>query len=362
VKKNAFITPDFFFVAPELVGLPLATPTRRAMAMAVDGILVAILVQSGGVFLGLAGAFILLFASRRNVKGGFIRKGVRLALRAFAAILLFLVVLKAWNVGEEKINEVEQPRSEAESEFDPNGNLTLNFPPGEALAVAAAVAGLATADEPQQVRSYSEKILSASKRAGATPSQLHAARPELIRLLDDEASDENVAALDSVLNAVAGVAPSQLSAEDSLRVEVTELSQRISNLNSDNKKLKADLEEAREKRGLRTYIGGVFDDLGLGFGWAAVYFTGFLAMLGGQTPGKRLAGVRVIRLDGKPLGWWISFERFGGYAASFSVGLLGFIQILWDRNRQGLHDKACETVVVRNITPSVFDAAHKPRS
>jgi uncharacterized RDD family membrane protein YckC len=57
-------------------------------------------------------------------------------------------------------------------------------------------------------------------------------------------------------------------------------------------------------------------------------------------------GIRVIRLDGKPLGWWISFERFGGYAASFSVGLLGFLQILWDRNRQGLHDKACETVVV----------------
>ena len=31
---------------------------------------------------------------------------------------------------------------------------------------------------------------------------------------------------------------------------------------------------------------------------------------------------------------------------ALSVGLLGFVQILWDRNRQGLHDKACETVVV----------------
>ena len=208
VKKNAFITPDFFSVAPELVGLPLATPARRAMAMAVDGILVGILVQSGGVFLGLAGAFILLFASRRNVKGGFIKKGVRLALRAFAAVLLFLVVLKAWNVGEEKIHEVEQPRreatSESESSPDPDGNLSLNFPPGEALGVAAAVAGLATADEPEAVRAYSEKILSASKRAGATPSQLRAARPEMIKLLDDEADDENIAALDSVINAVAG--------------------------------------------------------------------------------------------------------------------------------------------------------------
>ena len=73
----------------------------------------------------------------------------------------------------------------------------------------------------------------------------------------------------------------------------------------------------------------------------------FEIFMNGQTPGKRLAGLRVIRLDGKPLGWWIAFERFGGYAASFSVGLLGFAQILWDRNRQGLHDKACETVVIR---------------
>jgi uncharacterized RDD family membrane protein YckC len=147
-----------------------------------------------------------------------------------------------------------------------------------------------------------------------------------------------------------------------MRMQITELGQRIANLNSSNDDLKEELKQAREKRGVRTYIGGIFDDLGLGFGWAAVYFTGFLAMLGGQTPGKRLAGVRVIRLDGKPLGWWISFERFGGYAASFSVGLLGFIQILWDRNRQGLHDNASETVVVRNLIPSAFDAAHKPRT
>ena len=44
---------------------------------------------------------------------------------------------------------------------------------------------------------------------------------------------------------------------------------------------------------------------------------------------------------------WIAFERFGGYAASATLGLLGFLQILWDRNRQGLHDKAAGTAVLR---------------
>jgi uncharacterized RDD family membrane protein YckC len=94
------------------------------------------------------------------------------------------------------------------------------------------------------------------------------------------------------------------------------------------------------------FIRGIADDLGLGFGWGALYFTSFLALWGGQTPGKRLLGLRVIRLDGKPIGWWLAFERFGGYAASLSTGTLGFLQILWDRNRQGLHDKAAETVVI----------------
>jgi uncharacterized RDD family membrane protein YckC len=67
----------------------------------------------------------------------------------------------------------------------------------------------------------------------------------------------------------------------------------------------------------------------------------------GQTPGKRLLGIRVVRLNGKPITWWASFERFGGYAAGLATGLLGFLQIFWDRNRQAIHDKIMETVVVR---------------
>ena len=53
------------------------------------------------------------------------------------------------------------------------------------------------------------------------------------------------------------------------------------------------------------------------------------------------------RLGSERIGWWAAFERFGGYSASVITGLLGFAQILWDRNRQALHDKISETVVVR---------------
>ena len=193
-------------------------------------------------------------------------------------------------------------------------------------------------------------MLNSAKLAGMTDQQLRDIRPDLVRFLGDDSTAANVAALDSVLIAVAGQAPipadTIISTEDSLNAVITDLRKDVQRLDARGDRLANELEEARESRGVRTYLAGLFDDLGLGFGWAAVYFTGFLAMMRGQTPGKRLMGIRVIRLDGKPLGWWIAFERFGGYAASFSVGLLGFFQILWDRNRQGLHDKACETVVV----------------
>ncbi|MEM7249412.1 MAG: RDD family protein, partial [Acidobacteriota bacterium] len=79
----------------------------------------------------------------------------------------------------------------------------------------------------------------------------------------------------------------------------------------------------------------------------ALYFTYFTAAFSGRTPGKWFFGMRVVQLDGQPLTWWRSFERFGGYAAGLATGLLGFAQVLWDRNRQGIQDKIAETVVLR---------------
>lgn len=361
MSKRAFITPDFFSVSPELIGQPLASPTRRALAMAVDGILVAILVQAGGVFLGLAAVFVLLRAARGSHKTGYVRASVRFALLAIAAIVLFVVAIQAWEFGEEKITET---RSDAPAAPEPEtGDLNLTFPPGEGMVVAASVTGLMRADEPDEVAENTRKLLESAKRAGATDQQLREARTELVGLMGDDADSANTAALDSVLNSVAGQAPAPPgSPEDSLRAVVADLRNDVQRLDRRGDSLATALEESRESRGLRTYIAGLFDDLGLGFGWAAVYFTAFLAMMQGQTPGKRLLGLRVIRLDGKPLGWWIAFERFGGYAASFSVGLLGFMQILWDRNRQGLHDKACETVVVRTTAQPVRSTAHPARS
>ncbi|MGW8283573.1 MAG: RDD family protein, partial [Gemmatimonadota bacterium] len=127
---------------------------------------------------------------------------------------------------------------------------------------------------------------------------------------------------------------------------------RIRSLRDDRDDLERRLMEARteleseQQKGIRSKITGLLDEFGLGLGWSGLYFTFLTGFFKGRTPGKRLLNLRVVRLDGKPLGYWASFERFGGYAASLFTGFEGFLRILWDPNRQGLEDKLAETVVV----------------
>jgi hypothetical protein len=134
--------------------------------------------------------------------------------------------------------------------------------------------------------------------------------------------------------------------------ELAEREGRIAELESANSSLNSQLAQSQEDLGAERNKGiinkaiGMLDELGLGLGWSGLYFTFCLGFWRGRTPGKRLLGIRVVRLDGRPLGYWVSFERFGGYAASLFTGLEGFARILWDRNRQALEDKLAETVVI----------------
>ena len=101
------------------------------------------------------------------------------------------------------------------------------------------------------------------------------------------------------------------------------------------------------------WIKAALADLGLGFGWAALYFSVFTAWFNGQTFGKVLFRIRVVKIDGDELSLWESFGRYGGYSAGVATGLLGFLQIYWDPNRQTIHDKISETVVIDLRKPSL---------
>lgn len=67
----------------------------------------------------------------------------------------------------------------------------------------------------------------------------------------------------------------------------------------------------------------------------------------GQTLGKKIFKIRVVKLNGKPMSFWGSIERATGYTASGSLFLYGFFQYFWDSNRQTTHDKITETIVIR---------------
>jgi uncharacterized RDD family membrane protein YckC len=95
----------------------------------------------------------------------------------------------------------------------------------------------------------------------------------------------------------------------------------------------------------------------LGIAMVAVAF-GYetvLVALTGRTVGKVATGTRVVRSDdGEAVGWWAAAQRSVVPLAFSSVPTLGFLLgglvYAWavvDPRRQGLHDKAAGTLVVR---------------
>lgn len=88
------------------------------------------------------------------------------------------------------------------------------------------------------------------------------------------------------------------------------------------------------------------------------YFTVFTAWFDGQTLGKKLFRIRVVQLDGTGLSLWDAFGRYGGYGAGFATGLLVFLQIYGDANRQAIQDKISATVVIdlHKLTPEQASA------
>jgi uncharacterized RDD family membrane protein YckC len=77
------------------------------------------------------------------------------------------------------------------------------------------------------------------------------------------------------------------------------------------------------------------------------YFTYFEGGARGQTPGKSALGIRVISFDGSgPIGYGRAFIRWIGRYVSAIVILLGYLWMLWDKEKQCWHDKFASDVVV----------------
>ena len=363
------ITPDAFSVAPGLLGIPLASPWRRLTAMLVDLVLIGLLANARAVFFALAAAAFLFWMAIRGRKDS--RSGAaRMGLGCLASAVAFIAVLVMWGpmfVPDDAVL------------FEAEG------PGGAPVPVSVGAIGdllsLVTESDTADLEAVAARLVERYRASGMDREQMLEVvdaigegdpdNTELVELLrtaiggEEEAGEAPASEAPSHaerLSAFASaVAAGDSAAIDSLRPplarivaapEIAERDRRIAALGNENAGLQQDVREARsnleaeQEKGLRRTVTNLLDEFGLGLGWSGLYFTFLTGFFRGRTPGKRLLGIRIVRLDGKPLGYWVSFERFGGYAASLFTGFEGFLRILWDPNRQGLEDKLAETVVV----------------
>lgn len=374
-----FVTEHAFRVAPDLLGRPLATPWRRLAAIAVDGIAIAFLANAPGLIFAVAVAFLLLRIAIRPAAGGVVKRSARMATRALAAVVAFGVAISLWGAladrfdGEDELDDVRT----SDVAFEAGGVELTGI---QGLVAGAQVLGVVRSENEAEATEALERLVAELNGAGVRSSEIlavltdvqdsepdrpwvRAAVDSMVVRLEAEAAEEERA--DSLLaeggDAALAAYVEAAQRGDSIRMaelrqelpvllaaeRIEALSEEAASEATRRRALEEAIEEAEEGRGILGTFRTLANDLGLTFGWSSLYFVGFTVLWRGQTPGKRLFGTRSVRLDGRPIGWWNAFERFAGYAAGVATGLLGFIQMFWDRNRQGIQDKIAGTVVVR---------------
>jgi uncharacterized RDD family membrane protein YckC len=77
------------------------------------------------------------------------------------------------------------------------------------------------------------------------------------------------------------------------------------------------------------------------------YYIFFEGMWHGQTPGKRITGIRVIEQNGHPASWSAVIIRNLLRVIDVGVALVGLVAMLVDRNERRLGDLAAGTMVIR---------------
>jgi hypothetical protein len=399
---RSIVTPEAFQVAPHLLGLRLASGRRRLAAALIDLVVIGLLTavtRSFALILGVVVAVLLIRAGtkRTTARGTALDRAMRGSVGCLGVIVGVVTAVVWMNVGPSGGGS----NGDDEVPFDPaavTGAGVLNT-----LASAAVRSAYDAAETLDEAERATRGLIEASEELGVAPAALRAlllegvprdaawaaqapamidrlvpapsepAEPRDLIAVRDEVSlytteealeayaallrsgrsdDMDVARREALETRLAAeVAADTLAA---LEARVDALTDDLQEAEEDRNEAEAELDEL-ENRGLFNTFRSLLDELGFGFGWASLYFTVMLSWWKGQTIGKRLLGMRVLRLDGGPINWWVGFERAGGYAAGIATGFLGFLQVFWDANRQMIHDRIVGTVVALDPPQNVGD-------
>jgi uncharacterized RDD family membrane protein YckC len=77
-----------------------------------------------------------------------------------------------------------------------------------------------------------------------------------------------------------------------------------------------------------------------------IYFTIFVGSCG-QTPGKMLFRLKVVRVDGQEITYGKALLRSLCWILSLLLFGLGFLMIAWTRHKRAIHDMLAGTSVIR---------------
>ena len=312
-ETREVITPYAFKVDNALLGIPLATPLKRALAIVIDVALIFVAAKLSATLI----AFVAAMAFYKGTAQQYLPKMSsvwRRILKIMAASILFVSALAVLSIG---IDYLEDDNSE----------------------IASVIQGVKIEDEIQ-----------------LTESEKHRVKAYLIKV-EDESCEQSCQqnALDNLI----GQVPKLAEMDDLQSPQLARALLQLLVLSENNEIKPVQLIEEKPAQTTTNSIlqwgKGIIQDLGLGFGWAAVYFTLFSLLWRGQTPGKKVCNIRVVALNGEPLGLLDCFGRYGGYGAGFATGLLGFLQVYWDPNRQAIQDKISATVVIQGSVKQIVN-------
>ncbi|MEW6997078.1 RDD family protein [Colwelliaceae bacterium BS250] len=364
-ETQEVITPFAFKLDDSLFGTAIASPYKRGIAILIDLLLIAILSSAGGEFLAFAIAYSVfrMGSKARAEQQGKVKGRKRRAILRFIGAIFILVVML--DVLSPMVNNLLDDDSSQSVELDENIGVSKEIGFADALKVTGFIINTISDAKDKNCQNATcwqdvmQEVPAQALDLELNPDGIKELFVELGEATELNKTEQQQVVLflnekyQILTDEQALLAPmkdktalkSQPGIDSYADRDKPNYNKYSENIAKQSQPVNAGNDE-EPIYSLVQLFKGIFDDLGLGFGWAALYFTVFTAWWEGKTPGKKLMGIRVLQLDGTPLSIWDSFGRYGGYGAGIATGLLGFLQIYWDPNRQAMHDQISATVVI----------------